>query len=156
MFFRGWVYTRTRARNHTLWDTKMVAHTDGSRPFRFISYCISPGMYLLYRTSSLAAPALGLTQNGAKASTTVKSIIDAIQDVVDKERGRRMGSTITEEQTRDLVMRALLHHKAFRPYRAEGLIPDDGGIARIIIGALKEMNTMLAALSGSTDGWRAR
>eukprot|EP00904_Undaria_pinnatifida_P006330 jgi/Undpi1/2827/HiC_scaffold_14.g06204.m1 len=108
-----------------------------------------------------AAPALGLAANGAKASVTLRDITQSIDDVVQSERRKRCGDTISEDETRDLVVRALVEHKSFRAYRQEHVLTDPSSPSPYesrIVAAMRDMNESLSkpAIVASTPGSEAR
>ena len=106
-----------------------------------------------------AAPAFGLAANGAKASVTLRDITQSIDDVVQSERRKRCGDTISEDETRDLVVRALI--KSFRAYRQEHVLTDPSSPSPDelkIVAAMRDMNESLSkpAIVASTPGSEAR
>lgn len=86
-------------------------------------------------------------------------ILESINTAVQGERQRRGGVYISEDETRDLAMRALINHKSLWSYRQDGLLPvSPSQELRAIASALQEMNEFLAlpSIVASNAGSKAR
>ena len=148
---------------HAAQETRLLHYLSyAPRMYWFLVHARHP----IHEDRCHAAPALGLIENGSLASRTVKPILNAIDEAVARERQNRGGDSISEAQTRHLVIGAVMNHNSFRRHK-QSSGPAGGSTAgsstdrestATCSSAIREMNNFLSQpqVVASTDGSKAR